>query len=63
MGSHTTISQSESQTVTFEVPKSLFERVEKLCSRREIPLDTFIIDAITEKLQNAYRERRRKQRL
>jgi hypothetical protein len=63
MNSHMTFNQDETQTVTFQLPKNLLARIEKLCTRREIPLDTFIIDAITEKLQNAYKERRKKQRL
>ena len=46
-----------------EVPDALIKRVKALCKKRSIDLQEFIIDAIAEKLEVAYKERRKKKRL
>ncbi len=45
------------------IPKALFERVEALCKARGLDPKEFIFDAISEKLANMHKEKRRKPRL
>jgi hypothetical protein len=45
------------------IPELLLERVKTYCSKHEIDLHVFIIDAITEKLELSHKERRKKQRI
>ncbi len=45
------------------VPDALLDRVQAFCDKRGIDPQEFIIDAITEKLEGAHKERRKKQRL
>jgi hypothetical protein len=46
-----------------KVPEALRKRIQTLCDKRNLDPQEFIIDAITEKLERAYKERRKKQRL
>lgn len=45
------------------VPEALLERVAALCEKRDLDPHEFIIDAITEKLERAHRERRKRRRM
>ena len=46
-----------------DIPDTLMKRVKALCEKRNIGLQEFIIDAITDKLEGAHKERRNKKRL
>lgn len=46
-----------------KLPETLVKRIQALCDKRNFNPQEFIIDAITEKLERAYKERRKKQRL
>jgi len=50
-------------TVCIHIPKALFDRVENFCESKDLSLEEFILDAVSEKLTAVHRERRRKQRL
>ena len=54
---------SETQNLQIKMPQELLNRVNTHCERISMAVDEFILDAITEKLELAYKERRRKQRL
>jgi hypothetical protein len=45
------------------VPDALLDRVQTFCEKKDIDIQEFIIDAITEKLERAHQERRKKPRL
>ena len=46
-----------------EMPEALLKRIQALCDKRKIDPEEFIKDAIREKLERAYKERRKKPRL
>lgn len=46
-----------------DIPQELMKRVEHHCRERGVPVWEFVFDAISEKLSQAHRERRRKPRL
>ncbi len=46
-----------------KMPPELMRRVNNYCSDKNIPVWEFIFDAISEKLAQAYKERRKKPRL
>jgi hypothetical protein len=54
---------SETQILQVKIPQELLKRVKSHCERVNIIIDEFILDAITEKLELAYKERRKKHRL
>jgi NRPS condensation-like uncharacterized protein len=54
---------SETQLLDIRLQKELIKRVEALCTEREITVQDFVTDAIIEKLELAYKERRKKSRL
>jgi len=45
------------------LPEELIKRVNTLCAEKEMTIQDFVTDAIIEKLQLAYKERRKKPRL
>jgi hypothetical protein len=45
------------------LPEELMERVQTLCAERDMTIQEFVTDAIIEKLELVYKERRKKQRL
>jgi len=45
------------------LPEELMERVKTLCAERDLTIQDFVTDAIIEKLEIAYKERRKKDRL
>jgi hypothetical protein len=54
---------ADSEMVTVEIPKVLYDRVEVYCNDRNITPDEFFMDAIGEKLQRSYSEKRKRPRL
>ena len=54
---------SETQNLQIKMPQKLLKRVNTHCEKKSIAVDEFILDAIAEKLELAYKERRRKNRL
>jgi hypothetical protein len=54
---------SETQILQIKMPQELLKRVNTHCEKISIVVDEFILDAIAEKLELAYKERRRKHRL
>ena len=51
------------QHVRIDLPQSLVSRVHNYCNKRNITIQEFIRDALSEKLEMAHKERRRKQRV
>ena len=49
--------------VRIDIPQSLMSRVHNHCNKRNITIQEFIRDALSEKLEMAHKERRRKQRV
>ena len=49
--------------VAVKIPKVLYDRVEVYCNDRNITPDEFFMDAIGEKLQRSYSEKRKRPRL
>ena len=53
----------DTQSVRIDIPQSLMSRVHNHCNKRDITVQEFIRDALSEKLEMAHKERRRKQRV
>ncbi len=53
----------DTQSVRIDIPQSLMSRVHSHCNKRNITIEEFIRDALSEKLEMAHKERRRKQRV
>jgi regulator of PEP synthase PpsR (kinase-PPPase family) len=49
--------------LNFVLPEELIKRVNTICAEKEMSVQDFVMDAIIEKLQLAYKERRKKPRL
>jgi hypothetical protein len=54
---------SETHMLNIRLRKELLKRVEALCDEKEITVQDFVTDAILEKLELVYKERRKKSRL
>lgn len=54
---------ADSEMVAVEIPKVLYDRVEVYCNDRNITPYEFFMDAIGEKLQRSYSEKRKRPRL
>lgn len=54
---------NESVPLTFEIAPELMTRINSFCEKQSITLTEFVLDALTEKLEMAYKERRRRQRI
>jgi hypothetical protein len=54
---------SETHMLKIRLRKELIIRVEALCAEKEITVQDFVTDAILEKLELVYKERRKKSRL
>jgi hypothetical protein len=57
------VEKTETKLLDIMLPEELMERVQTLCSERDMTVKEFVTDAIIEKLKLAYKERRKKQRL
>ena len=53
----------DTQSIRIDIPESLLSRVHGYCNKRNITIEEFIRDALSEKLEMAHKERRRKQRV
>ena len=58
-----TPNETEVKMLTTRVPKVLIERVKAFCNENEMTIQDFVTDAIIEKLELVYKERRKKLRL
>jgi NRPS condensation-like uncharacterized protein len=54
---------SETQILNIKLQKELIKRVKALCGEKQITVQDFVTDAIIEKLELSYKERRKKSRL
>lgn len=46
-----------------EIPDALAQRVKTFCLKNQIDIQSFVFDAIIEKLENVHKEKRRRQRI
>ncbi len=53
----------ENQSFHVDIPRSLMSRVHHHCTKRNIPVQEFVRDALSEKLAMVHKERRRKPRV
>jgi hypothetical protein len=51
------------ESLNIMLPEALIKRVNILCAEKEMTVRDFVLDAIIEKLELAYKERRKKPRL
>ncbi|MDH3567840.1 MAG: hypothetical protein OEM61_10880 [Desulfobacteraceae bacterium] len=55
--------KTESKELNIMLPEELLERVNAFCAEQEMDIQDFVTDAIIEKLNLVYKERRKKDRL
>ena len=55
--------KTETKQLNITLPEELMERVKTLCAERDMTIQDFVTDAIIEKLDLVYKERRKKSRL
>jgi tartrate dehydratase alpha subunit/fumarate hydratase class I-like protein len=55
--------KTETKMISTMIPKDLMKRVKVFCDANEMTIKDFLADAITEKLELAHKERRKKSRL
>ncbi len=55
--------KTETKLLNIMLPEELMERAESYCNERDMTVKEFVTDAIIEKLELAYKERRKKPRL
>ena len=58
-----TTENAEPSVLNINLQKELMKRVKVFCAEKEISVQEFVIDAIIEKLELVYKERRKKSRL
>ena len=58
-----TTENAETNMLNISLQKELIKRVKVFCAEKEITVQEFVTDAIIEKLELVYKERRRKSRL
>jgi len=58
-----TTENAEANTLTIKLHKELMKRIKVFCDEKEIHVQEFVTDAIIEKLELVYKERRKKSRL
>ena len=57
------IDNNETKLLNVLLPEALTERTQSFCVNRDMTIQEFVTDAIVEKLELAYKERRIKPRL
>ena len=57
------LEKTETKLINIMLPEELMERIQTLCAERDMTIQEFVTDAIIEKLELIYKERRKKQRL
>ena len=55
--------KTETKLLSIMLPEELMERIQTYCDERDMAVNDFVTDAIIEKLNLVYKERRKKQRL
>ncbi|PQP32905.1 hypothetical protein C6A36_02030 [Desulfobacteraceae bacterium SEEP-SAG10] len=55
--------KNETNQLNIMLPEELFERVQTLCADKDITIQEFVADAIIEKLNLVYKDRRKRSRL
>ena len=55
--------KTETKMLNTRLPKDLIKRVKVFCAEKEMTIQDFVADAITEKIELAHKERRKKSRL
>jgi predicted DNA binding CopG/RHH family protein len=55
--------KTETKLLNIMLPEKLLERVKSYCSEQNMTVKEFVTDAIIEKLNLAYKERRKKGRM
>ena len=55
--------KTETKLLNIILPEELMERVQSYCDERDMAVNDFVTDAIIEKLELVYKERRKKDRL
>jgi hypothetical protein len=55
--------KTETKLLNGMLPQALMERTQSFCAERGITIQEFLTDAIIEKLERVYKERRKKPRL
>ena len=55
--------KTEPKRLNIILPEELMERVQALCAERDMTILEFVHDAIIEKLELAYKEKRKRPRL
>ena len=55
--------KTTSNLLNVSLPEALMERTQSFCAERDMTIQEFVIDAIIEKLQFAFKDRRIKPRL
>jgi predicted DNA binding CopG/RHH family protein len=55
--------KTETKQLNITLPEELMERVKNLCAERNMTIQDFVADAIIEKLDLVYKERRKRPRL
>jgi hypothetical protein len=58
-----TMENTETKTLNISLRKELIKRVEVFCAEKRITVLDFVTDAIIEKIELSYKERRKKSRL
>lgn len=46
-----------------EIPEALAQRVQTFCQKEKIDVQSFVFDAIIEKLESEHKEKRKRQRI
>jgi hypothetical protein len=46
-----------------EIPEGLERRIEAFCEKNKLDINEFVVDAIIEKIDRSYKEKRRKPRI
>lgn len=54
---------ADTQSFRIDIPQSLMSRVHNHCTKRNLTVQEFIRDALSEKLEMVHKERRRKPRV
>jgi len=54
---------TKTKPINIMLPEELMERIQTYCDERDMAVNDFVTDAIIEKLELVYKERRKKQRL
>jgi regulator of PEP synthase PpsR (kinase-PPPase family) len=55
--------KTETKLIDIMLPEELMERVQAFCAEKDMTMHEFVNDAIIEKLELAYKEKRKKRRL